>query len=266
MKNLIYQCWDGDERSGNLAGIEAMEKYADKIGAEYVYEHNPKWRTDLGSYTANYGKFKPVYAYEDYDNVMYADCDLVPRDDCGENIFESIKDYEIGICEEVNAPLARKRHTIGGGINNANDEKWVGLVEKKWPVTMPRTTSGLPRVYNSGMILWSKDGMKKAREKFYPFEKYVKFTKAFNLPSFYTCDQPYIHAMLEVCEFNWKTMPYKWNSSVHYDPGVKSQPRPVIDLRKENCNFVHIQLNGADNFDKEKINRIVNLPVDEWNL
>jgi hypothetical protein len=86
------------------------------------------------------------------------------------------------------------------------------------------------------------------------------------MPSFNTCDPPYIHAMLEVCEFNWKTMPYKWNSSVHYDPGVKSQPRPVIDLRKENCNFVHIQLNGADNFDEEKINRIVNLPDNEWNL
>ena len=263
MKTLIYQCWDGKERSGNLAGQALMKAYADKIGSDYVYEHNPQFRTDLGSYSANYGKFKPIYEYNDYDFVMYADSDVVPKDDCKENIFEGF-DAELGICEEPNAPLTRNKHTIGGGINNANDEKWVELIEKKWPVKMPRTKSGLPKVYNSGMLLWSNDGMKKARDKFYDFAKYVKLMTAFKMPPFYTCDQPYIHAMLEVCKFDWKTMPYKWNSSVHYDPSVKTAPRPVIDLRKDNYNFVHIQLNGADNWDSNKIHRVVNLTVNEW--
>ena len=268
MKTLIYQCWDGEERKGNLAGVKLMKDYADKIGAEHIYEHNPQFRTDLGSYSPNYGKFKPVYEHGDYDYVMYADCDVVPRDNCTENIFEMFDDemVEIGICEEPNAPLARSKYTIGGGINNANDERWVELVEKKWPVKMPRTSSGLPKVYNSGMILWSKTGMEKAREDFFDFGKYVKLMNAFNMPAFYTCDQPYIHAMLEVCDFNWKTIPYKWNSSVHYDPGNKTAPRPVIDLRKDNCNFVHIQLNGADNWSEDKIHRVVNLPVSEWQI
>lgn len=269
MKTLIYQCWDGTERPGNMAGVEAMEQYAKRIGADHKYEHNPKFRTDLGSYSANYGKFKPIFEdeYSEYDYIMYADCDVVPTDICNKNIFEQFygTNFEIGICEEINAPLTRKKYTIGGGINNANDEKWVALIEKKWPVKMPRTTDGLPKVYNTGVIIYSKAGLAKAREKLYDFAKYVNLAKVFNLPPFYTCDQPYFHAMLEICAFDWLTMDYKWNSSVHFDPGNKQQPRPVIDLRK-NANMVHIQLNGADNWSADKIKQVVNLPVSEWNL
>ena len=131
---------------------------------------------------------------------------------------------------------------------------------------MPRTKSGLPKVYNSGMIIWSKQGMQKAREQFLKFASFQAVVKGAGLPDFYTCDQPYIHAMLEVCDFNWITMPYKWNSSVHYDPGQKSHPRPILDLRDEDYNFVHIQLNGADNWDADKLHRITNLPTEEWFL
>ena len=269
MKTVIYQYWDGPEREGNIAGIEAMKAYADKIGADHVYDHNTGFRKDLGSYSPNYGKFKPIYTdkYHDYDYIMYVDCDVNPTENCSENIFEYFADTqaEIGICEEHNAPYARKKYTIGGGINSANDEKWAGIVEKKWPVTMPRTDDGLLRVYNTGVIVYSNAGLKKCREDLFDFAKYVQLMSAFQMPAFYTCDQPYFHAMLEVCKFNWITMPYKWNSSVHFDPGIRTQPRPVIDLRKD-ANFVHIQLNGADNWDKEKIHRVTNLPVSEWNL
>jgi len=271
MKTLIYQCWDGLKRTGNMAGVEEMKKYADRIGSEYLFEHNPGWLAgDIGRYSVNYNKFKPVIhpdiQNENYDMIMYADCDVVPRNGLEENIFDQLGDHDVGICEEVNAPVTRKRHTIGGGINNENDEKWIEIIEKKWPVTMPRTKTGLPKVYNSGMLLWSRKGMQKARQNFFDFGKYAQLMRAFKMPDFYGCDQPYIHAMLEVCHFDWKTIPYKWNSSVHYDPGVKTQPRPVIDLRSKGYNFVHIQLNGADNFDADKINRIVNLPVDQWQI
>lgn len=268
MKALIYQYWDGNEKQGNLTGVELMKDYAEAIGVDHVYEHDTKYKTGLGQYSSSYGMFKPILEENDYDYIMYADCDVVPRENCKDNIFEEFKtaNAEIGICEEINAPAARKKYSIGGGINNANDEKWVDLMERKFKVQLPRTKDGLPKVYNSGMVLWSKAGMEKAREKLYSFEKYVNLCTVFKLPSFYTCDQPYLHAMLEVCNFKWTTMPYKWNSSVHYDPGNKQPPRPVIDMRGNDCKFVHIQLNGADNFDADKIKRIVNNPVKDWNL
>jgi len=39
-----------------------------------------------------------------------------------------------------------------------------------------------------------------------------------------------------------------------------------LDLRDEDYNFVHIQLNGADNWDADKLHRVTNLPTEEWFL
>ena len=268
MKYLIYQYWDGDEKEGNLTGIEFMKKYAKKIKADYIYDLNSYYRTDLGRYSPNYGKLKCLFNYTDYDFIMYADCDLVPRYDCDENIFEHfIKlNKEFGICEEINAPYLRKKFTIGQGINNKNDERWVDLIEKELKIKLPRNKDKLPRMYNTGMMLWSKSGFLKAREKFFDFAKYVKLCNRNNLPSFYACDQHYIHAMMIACELDWITIDNKWNSLIHYHPGTEKKPRAIIDLRNEGYNFVHIQLHGADNWNSKQIYEVVNLPMSEWNF
>ncbi len=268
MRTLIYQCWDGEEKQGNLAGIEFMKEYAKKINADHIYDHNSFFKTNLGKYSPNYGKFKCLFDYNDYDFIMYADCDLVPKSNCNENIFEyfSKLDKEFGICEENKAPTLRKSFTIGEGINNHNDERWVALVEKKWKIKLPRTNDGLPKVFNSGMMLWSRSGFFKARKKFLDFKDYVKFCNNNFLPSFYSCDQHYIHAMMLICEFDWTIIDSKWNSLIHYHPGAMEEPRPIIDLRGAEYNFVHIQLHGADNWSKNKINQVVNLPISEWNF
>jgi len=265
MKNIIYQYYDGIVNGCVRYSAERFKAYADKIGADYLFEDNPKYVTNLGQYSPHYGAFKPVYtdSFHEYDNVLFVDGDIFPVSDLEENIFDEF-DTEIGICEEWHAPDSRKKYNVAG-INNANDEKWVNLVESRWNVKMPRTKSGLPKVFNSGMVLYSNDGLKKARERFIPFNEYVSWIRRNGFPAFYTCDQPYLHAMLEVCEFNWKIMDYKWNSSVHFVPGT-SDPRPVIDFRDNKADFVHIQLRGKNNFDNDKIDRIVNLPTSMWNL
>lgn len=266
MKTVVYQYYDGETTPGNEAGRKAMESYATSIGSEYIYEQDPYWRTDLGKYSPHFGTFKPIYEDEfyEYDYLMYADTDVWPRDGVTENIFEEFAKTgaEVGICEEWNAPMARKRHTIGGGINNANDMKWVEKVKEVYGKDMPLTADGLPRVFNSGMIVWSREGMKKARKS---FKKFISYQAVMvGLPSFYHCDQPYLSAMLEVCEFNWTVMDYKWNSSVHYDPGTRGPKRDVIDLRGDKCNFVHIQMSGANNMNHDQLHTITNKPVDEW--
>lgn len=267
MRNVIYQYWDGPTTSGNDAGVAAMAEYASRIGADYVYEDNPRWQTNLGNYSPHYGAFKPIYTekYHEYDHVLFADTDVFPILNLEENIFEQFydTDIEIGICEEWQQPEVRKIHNLGG-ICNANDEKWVSVIESLFNVKMPRADNGAPRVYNSGVVVYSNAGLIKAKKKFKKFSHYVDIINSKGFPPFYTCDQPYLHAMLEVCGFNWKTMDYKWNSSVHYVPGTKD-PRPVNDLR-DNANFVHVQLRNADNFSAKKLETIVNNPVKEWNL
>ena len=37
-------------------------------------------------------------------------------------------------------------------------------------------------------------------------------------------------------------------------------------FKRNNANFVHVQLAGANKFEPDKMDRVVNQPVEEWNL
>ena len=268
MRKLIYQYWDGTLTPGNEAGSKMMKQYADRIGADYKFELNPKWRTDLGAYTAYYGAFKPIFDSEmsQYDYVLFVDTDVIPVDSLTEDIFDQFigTDVEIGICEEWNQPAQRAKNV--GHINNKYDNIWINTLKSKYPdINFPLTPEGWPKVYNSGVVVYSKKGMDKFRENYVNFKTYITWMNAAGLTKFYECDQPYLHAMLEVCKFNWITMDYKWNSAVHYTPGTSGSKRPVIDLRNNRANFVHIQLRFGDCYDYDTTWRVANLPVDLWN-
>lgn len=265
MKNIIYQYWDGTMNSGAIYGAKVMKEYANRIGAEYLFEDNPRFRSDLGAYSPHYGQFKVVYdkKFEDYDNVLFTDTDVFPVKDLRENIFENFN-ADIGICTEDHQP--KMRLTSNNHINSRNDELWAAAIKAKWNVDMPRTSDNLLKVYNSGVVLYSREGIKAMKERFVPFYDYVGFIFSKRLPDFYASDQGYIHAMLKVAKLNFKEMDAGWNSFVHYvgDPNMK--PRPVNDMRTSSTKFVHVQLRGADHYDENKLWRITNLPEREWQL
>lgn len=265
MKNLIYQYWDGPLRVGCKAGIENMKRYAKKIGAEYLFEQDPKFVTNLGSYSPHYGAFKPIYteSFYEYDNILFADTDVFAIDDLEENIFDGFAS-DIGICTEPDQPKLRLR-TLGQ-ISSGLDEKWAKVIKSKWNVEMPRTEDGLLKVYNSGVVMYSNKGLLKAKENFVLFKEYVDLINSNGFIGFYTCDQPYLHAMLTVANMDYVEMDNGWNSYIHYAKTIESKNRYVNDTRTENTKFVHVQLAGADHYDAEKHHRIVNLPIDKWNL
>ena len=97
MKNLIYQYWDGNLFPGVIAGSETMKKYSDRIGSDYLFEHNPKFVTNLGRYSPHYGSFKPIYdeSFHEYDNVLFTDTDVFPVDGLEESIFDDF-DADMG--------------------------------------------------------------------------------------------------------------------------------------------------------------------------
>ena len=266
MKNLIYQYWDGDLRPGGIAGTANMRKYAERIGADFLFEHNPRFVTNLGEYSPHYGSFKPIYtdSFHEYDNVLFTDTDLFAVEGLEESIFDNF-DAEIGICTEPLQPVLRKNSK--GMITSALDEKWASVVAAKWNAKMPRTPEGLLKVYNSGVVLYSNAGLKKAREKFVPFKVYVDLIKSTKgLISFYTADQNYLHAMLQVAQMDYVEMDNEWNSFIHFIKDLKTNKRVPNDTRTENTKLVHIQMSGADHFDAEKMYRITNLPKSVWNL
>jgi len=239
-----------------------MRAYAERIGAEYLFEHNPRFVTRFGSRSHFYGTFKPIYdeSFHEYDNVLYADTDVFAIDGLTESIFEGF-DHDIGICQEADQPELRLK--TAGMITSAGDEKWAKLVDSKWGVKVPRTESGLVKVYNAGVVLFSNAGLLRAKERFMPFDEYVNTIKSSGLHAFYTDDQPYLHLMLD--RMDWVEMDGGWNSYIHY-ARQGNKPRFMNDTRTENTKFVHVQFAGADHHDADTHYRIVNLPQDEWGI
>ena len=266
MRNLIYQYWDGNVTASCRAGVAAMKIYADRIGADYLFEENPRFVTNLGGYSPHYGSFKPIFdaSFDKYDNVLFCDTDIFPVDGLTESIFDNFV-ADVGICTEPLQPKLRKE--TPGRITSAHDERWASIIKGKWNADMPRNEDGLLKVYNSGVVMWSRKGRMKAKEKFVPFKEYVNLIKSTpGLIAFYTADQNYLHAMLTVAGMDYVDLNNGWNSYIHYIKEPKTNKKVPNDTRTKDTKFVHIQMAGADHYDAEKLNRITNLPKDEWNI
>lgn len=264
MKNLIYQYWDGKVLPSARAGSDNMKAYAQKVGADYLFEDNPRFVTNLGSYSPHYGAFKPVFTekFHEYDNILFTDTDVFAVERLEEDIFEGFN-ADVGICTEPLQPKIRAKKS-SGVTTGTMDELWAQTIKTKWGVNMPRTPEGLLKVYNSGVVLYSNKGLLKAKENFVPFKNYVNLIKSTKgLTPFYTCDQPYLHAMLKVANLEYIEMDNNWNSYITWVNHTNKIKR-VCDSRNENTKFVHIQMRGADKYDAEKLWRITNLPVEEW--
>ena len=268
--NLIYQYWDGEVRESCKAGVKAMCEYADEIGVEYIFEDNPQFLKthfgyNFGSYSPHYGAFKPIFdeSFDKYDKILFCDTDVFPVDGLTRNIFDEFTG-EIGICDEPFQP--QQRTITKGQITSARDNQWAELVKDEFGAEVPRTPDGLVRVFNTGMVLYSKEARIKARKEFCDPQKYVNLIRRSGLSAFYVCDQPYLHAMMYACDFDVQEMDNGWNSYIHYTRDINHEDRYLCDWRDEDTKFVHVQFAGADNLNADAHWRIVNLPRDQWGL
>lgn len=246
-------------------GKRVMEEYAKQIGAEYRFDKNPTFISRLTSCASHMSALRPVFDedFHTYDHVMYIDCDIFPIDNINQNIFDN-DIGEMAVCEEPHQPKMRK------DLGRQNiEEQWANRVKMLYGKDMPRNNEGLLKVFNSGLVIYSKDGMKKAKETFVPMQQFINdFRPHFDRPLYYR-DQAYIHAMLDVGHMDWRQLDYKWNSQVHWVPNTKPNSdglRPVCDNRLDSTQFVHIQLTGSGNWGYDKAWQVVNLPVREWKL
>ena len=269
MKTAIYQYWDGNVRESVHAGVANMKAYADRIGADYLFEDNPQWlrtecKLDFGGYSPHYGAFKPLFnsAWDQYDKILFVDTDVFAVDGLTDNIFDHFHS-EIGICDEPFQP--KQRLITKGRITSQQDERWAKMVKDVYNAEVPRTEEGLVRIFNTGMVLYSKEGRLKAQQQFEPFDKYVQAVRSTGLDSFYTCDQPYLHTMMYAKGFDVQEMDNNWNSYVHGTKDIHHEKRYIVDHRTPDTKFVHCQFPGADNMNEEQLLRVVNLPREQWN-
>ncbi len=241
-----------------------MEKYAATIGAQYRCDFDPNIAGKACDVPMYFEWLNPLLddTFLAYERVLVVDMDVFAVEGLQEDIFaESVS--EIGICTEPFQP--EYRATAPGPICRVNDERWAEEVRANWGVRMPREEeTGRLKVYNAGVVLFTRAGLLKAREKFIPFQIYVDRMRKAKLPRFYTVDQNYFHAMLFVAGIPYTELHNGWNSYIQYTGPRDVSPRPVHDERTKQTKFVHIQLSGADDFDSEKLWRITNCTFSQW--
>lgn len=267
MKNLIYQVWAGKLRPGCKYSEKLFREYAAKIGADYRLDIDPNIAGKVCDVPMYFEWLNPILddSFLEYDNVCVVDMDVFPVDKIKENIFDQIEDYDSAICTEPFQGVYRSSTTIGGSINSQNDEKWARAVKDKWGAEMPRDENGHLKVYNAGVVLFSKTGLIKARHSFAKFQEYINYMRSKGFGRFYTVDQNYYHAMM-VTHLNYKELDNNWNNYVHYVRGPLALKEPIHDSRTKKTKLVHIQLSGADYFSDEQLHAITNLPQSKWNL
>jgi len=272
MKNLIYQVWVGEIRPGVQASIDNIEAYAMSIGADYYFDHNPKLgKIKSGVAKGYYDWMNPIHMkkFDVYDKIAVLDCDIYVPDTVTDNIFDvPIKD--VGICTEPNQPKLRAVNPNARIGKNA-DEKWAKVLKKEWDIDLPRDEDGLVKVYNAGVVIFSKEGRLKIREKFLSYTDYMNTIQRHGMDRFYWLDQNYFHAMMvKFCDYT--EMDNEWNALVHYyGDRDNSKPRPacgrkVNDPRTQNTKFVHIQLSEADHLHEDIIWTLVNLTQEYWQM
>lgn len=266
MTNLIYQYWLGSPGIGVSAGRENMRSYADRVGAEYRFATNPTWASTLCSAPEYYNAFEPVYNDDDfgeYDKIMFVDTDVFAVDGLEDSIFD-VDISHIGFCSEPHKELSHL--TASSAINTKADERHASAVKAHYGVDVHRNAAGNPHVFNSGVVVYTKEGREFARQHWPAFQRYIDVMRKSGLPKFYSLDQPYMHAAVAVSKMPYTLLPSGWNSYVHYDGESKTSPRAVIDTRTSDTKFVHVQLRGADDHDAAWHRTVVNQPVSEWAL
>lgn len=273
MRNLIYQYWDGKITDACIASVNNLRNYANKIGAEHIFEENPnfirKQGLNLGKYTPHYGAFKPAFDktfYELYDNIMFADSDIFALDHIQDNIFEEFQNLnaDISMCTEPLQPVLRT--LVKSNIATSEmDEKWNTTIKQKYNVELPRTNTRLLKVYNSGVVLYSNKGLEDVRTKFKSFNEYMSMVKKAGLSTFYEGDQNYLHAMIFICNVKFKELDNEWNRYITW-AGYKKPKTTICDSRTPDTKMVHIQMRGADSFNAKQLWTIANKPINEWGV
>ena len=264
MKNLIYQNWSGIITNEVKVSSRHMKMYSEYVGADYRFDINPNISSKLCKIPYYYECFNFLFdsSFDRYDNILVVDSDIFVTKLKTKNIFEEeIKD--IGISLELHQPELRKK--TDGKINFKNDEKWYNFLKEKYNIVLPRDNNNDLKIYNSGVVLWSRTGIEKSKKEFLPFQEYINFIKLKKLPRFYSLDQPYLHAMIFFSKLNYTELDNIWNSFVcHTRDNLGNLV--VNDDRTTNSIFVHNQLKNTDNLTDAQYEELTNLSINNWSF
>ncbi len=251
MKGLIYQYWRGALPGYAQLSQRLFRDYAEAHGLDYRFDDNPDFFT--GKYAEYYHVLRPLYDpwFHQFDRVLYLDMDVFPTQTASGAIFAE----EIGhlaMAEERDQPLLRQ--SVTGPINARNDARWAGLLSRLYGVQVPRTDMGAPRVFNSGVVLYSGDGMRACPPLFPNRRLYGLMIRLAGLPRFYRLDQNYLGLAAFRPGVQFTELPDIWNAQVRSATGGGYEHVAPTGPAQ----FVHLQTRDRGDLSDAEILEIVN--------
>lgn len=200
MKTAIFQYYVGTT-------FPLWAEISSSMFKEYAYRHCSDYIFDRVSTFSRsnvyFENLRIVYdpLFDQYDKVLYVDVDVVPENN-EENIFNE-QIFDVGMVPEYTPPglMYPPFHL------QSNVEKKYRDICKKFsvPIAKPRTIQASYLMFNSGVILWSREGIKKAKNKFLDWKKWADAGRG-NL----FLDQPYINGQV-IKHLNYTELKLKWN-------------------------------------------------------
>lgn len=222
MKKLIFQYYIGKLPDWAKTSIKRFEKYAKVIDAEYLF-------SNTANYSGNpyFENLRVVYDRDflKYDKVLYADVDVIVEN-FQEDIFDT-KIKDIGLVPEYTAkgmnatPLFMTKDYV---------DYWKRITTElqfNVPYLKPKTVEAEYLMFNSGVILWSRAGIIKAKQN---FDYWRKWNYVLRENPHLCLDQPFITAQVSKY-LDYTEMPLKWNCFPRF--------RFDSDQIPEEINFVH---------------------------
>lgn len=258
MKTLIYQYWLGERPLYGEVSQQMFQEYARLTGSDYRYDSNPSYFK--GKYGVYYHALRPLFdeEFHQYDRVLYVDMDVYTAKGLTENIFELDFPY-IAMAQEPDQPELRSK--TDGKISLKNDLYWAKVVKWLYGIELPVDALGRPLVYNAGVLLYTKDGMKFAAEKFLNIKRYAWAMGLSRLPRFYRNDQNYLHVCGFMKDFTLTELSNDWNSIIHQIRDENGEIQ-INDGRSSDSKFVHLQArNRSEKTADELVKYVQDLPA-----
>ena len=162
-----------------------------------------------------------------------------------ENIFET-EVRHIAMAEEPEQPEQRRFRT--GMVTSAKDMHWLRLVQQHCGTSPPVNSQGFPKVYNSGVVLYTQTGLKAARDKFFSIDRYAALMHLAKLPKFYRLDQNFLGAASFIPGMFFDELPQHWNVRLRDDSYLpEANDRRIIDSHmKDEPSFYHLQVRNKN--------------------
>jgi len=228
---------------------QLFEDYARKIGADYRFDKDPDFIR--GKFARYFAALRPVHdeAFHVYDRVLYVDMDIIPLASVSRNIFDEPVGH-LAMVEETGQPAARDGKT--GNINLRNDRRWARMIRLRWGIRVPVDELNRPRVFNTGLVLYSREGLKFVRDNFPKIRSYQLASSLARLPDFYRIDQNYLGAFIALRGCDFTLLPVEWNSQV-LSFSDKTGAAILVDSRTANSRFIHMQHSARAGMTAEQV-------------